>query len=99
MEVEEDHTYLANFFAVSNCQNFDISQRRKVEGTDLMPPDVVSLAVSHGCQGLAYTYNQPTIFMEVARDIGIEALKNGLMKIFVSNGLDTSERVEMLDSV
>ncbi|TMI50185.1 DUF559 domain-containing protein, partial [Candidatus Bathyarchaeota archaeon] len=97
MEVEEDHTYLANFFAVSNCQNFDISQRRKVEGTDLMPPDVVSLALSHGCQGLAYTYNQPTIFMEFARDIGVEARKNGLINIFVSNGFDTPDTVALMD--
>ena len=81
----------------SYCQNFDISQRRKVEGTDLMPPDVVKMALSHGCQGLAYTYNQPTIFMEFARDIGIEARKNGLINIFVSNGFDTPDTVALMD--
>src|SRR2546428_1232082 len=81
----------------SYCQNFDISQRRKVEGTDLMPPDVVSLALSHGCQGIAYTYNQPTIFMEFAHDIGVEARRNGLINIFVSNGFDTPDTVAMMD--
>ena len=81
----------------SYCQNFDISQRRKVEGTDLMPPDVVAMALSHGCQGIAYTYNQPTIFMEFARDIGVEARKNGLINIFVSNGFDTPDTVAMMD--
>ncbi len=81
----------------SYCQNFDISQRRKVEGTDLMPPDVVGMALSHGCQGIAYTYNQPTIFMEFARDIGVEARKNGLINIFVSNGFDTPDTVAMMD--
>ena len=97
MEVEEDHTYLANFFAVSNCQNFDISQRRKVEGTDMTPPEVAALAVGHGCQGLAYTYNQPTIFMEFAHDVGIEARRNGLINIFVSNGYDTPDTVGMMN--
>ena len=97
MEVHEDHTYLANLLAVSNCQNFDISQRRKVEGMDLMPPEVATLAVSHGCQGLAYTYNQPTIFMEFAHDVGVEARRSGLINIFVSNGYDTPDTVGMMN--
>jgi len=79
------------------CQNFDISQRRKVEGTDMMPIEVATLARQHGCQGLAYTYNQPTIFMEFARDVGIEARRNGLINIFVSNGYDTPEAVGMMN--
>jgi pyruvate formate lyase activating enzyme len=95
-----NHNYVGDGVILHNCsycQNFDISQRRKVEGTDLMPPDVVTLALSHGCQGIAYTYNQPTIFMEFARDIGVEARKNGLINIFVSNGFDTPDTVAMMD--
>src|SRR2546422_2160504 len=75
------------------CQNFDISQRRKVEGIDVEPQDVVKMTLEQGCQGLAYTYNQPTIFIEFARDIGMAARKAGLMNIFVSNGYDTPEAV------
>jgi pyruvate formate lyase activating enzyme len=93
IEVEEDHSYTANLMAVSNCQNFDISQRRKVEGIEVEPQDVVRMTLEQGCQGLAYTYNQPTIFMEFARDIGMAARKAGLMNIFVSNGYDTPEAV------
>ncbi len=93
IEVEEDHSYTANFMAVSNCQNADISQRRKVEGIDVEPPDVVRMTLEQGCQGLAYTYNQPTIFIEFARDIGLLARKAGLINIFVSNGFDTPETV------
>jgi pyruvate formate lyase activating enzyme len=95
-----NHNYVGDGIILHNCsycQNFDISQRRKVEGTDLMPPDVVSLALSHGCQGIAYTYNQPTIFMEFAHDIGVEARRNGLINIFVSNGFDTPDTVAMMD--
>src|SRR2546426_1423525 len=93
IEVEEDHSYTANLAAVANCQNFDISQRRKVEGIEVEPEDVVKMTLEQGCQGLAYTYNQPTIFMEFARDIGMAARKAGLMNIFVSNGYDTPEAV------
>ncbi|MFQ6011358.1 MAG: AmmeMemoRadiSam system radical SAM enzyme, partial [Nitrososphaerales archaeon] len=78
------------------CQNYDISQRRKVEGTDLSPGDVVNLANEYGSHGIAYTYNQPTIFLEFARDIGVLARKSGLTNIFVSNGYDTSEGVGMM---
>ncbi len=78
------------------CQNFDISQRRKVEGTDMTPEDIVGLAANHDCQGIAYTYNQPTIFIEFARDVGLEAHRRGLVNIFVSNGYDTPETVKMM---
>ena len=81
----------------SYCQNSDISQRRKVEGTDLMPPEIVVMALSHGCQGLAYTYNEPSIFIEFARDVGVEARRNGLVNIFVSNGYDTPDTVGMMN--
>jgi len=93
IEVEEDHSYTANLLAVSNCQNADISQRRKVEGIEVEPQDVVRMTLEQGCQGLAYTYNQPTIFIEFARDIGMRARKAGLINIFVSNGYDTPETV------
>src|SRR5437773_8338258 len=75
------------------CQNADISQRRKVEGIEVEPQDVVRMTLEQGCQGLAYTYNQPTIIIEFARDIGMRARKAGLINIFVSNGYDTPETV------
>jgi pyruvate formate lyase activating enzyme len=79
------------------CQNYDISQRRKVEGTDVTPHDVVAHTLSYGCQGLAYTYNQPTIFIEFARDVGVLARHEGLINIFVSNGFDTPDTVRMMN--
>jgi len=78
------------------CQNSDISQRRKVEGIDMTVDDVVNLALEYGSQGIAYTYNQPSIFIEFARDCGLAARKKGLINIFVSNGYDTPETVKMM---
>lgn len=78
------------------CQNSDISQRRKVEGIDMTADDVVNLALEYGSQGIAYTYNQPSIFIEFARDCGLAARKKGLINIFVSNGYDTPETVKMM---
>ncbi len=79
------------------CQNADISQRRKVEGIEVTPEDVVRMTTEQGCQGLAYTYNQPTIFIEFARDVGVLARKAGLINIFVSNGYDTPETVHEME--
>ena len=78
------------------CQNYDISQRRKIEGMDIEPSQVSILALQQGCQGIAYTYNEPTIFVEFARDIGIEAHRRGLFNIFVSNGFATPETVKLM---
>ncbi len=97
LEVEGDHSYCASFVAVSNCQNSDISQLRKIEGIEATPDELVGSALSHGCEGMAYTYNQPTIFMEYARDVGRIARSKGLFNIFVSNGYDTPETVAMMD--
>ena len=79
------------------CQNYDISQRRKIEGTEMTPEQVVDQALRYGADGIAYTYNQPSIFIEFARDCGIIARKKGLFNIFVSNGYDTPQTVKMMD--
>ena len=78
------------------CQNHDISQRRKIEGADMTPAQISKTATSNGADGIAYTYNEPSIFIEFARDCGVEAHKNGLYNVFVSNGYDTPESVSMM---
>ncbi len=75
------------------CQNFDISQRRRAEGEVLSNERVVEMALQLGCQGIAYTYNEPTIYIEYSRDIGRLAHSKGLFNIFVSNGYATPETV------
>lgn len=75
------------------CQNYDISQRRKIEGVEMTPAQVAETAADYGAQGIAYTYNEPSIFIEFARDCGIEARRRGIFNIFVSNGYDTPESV------
>ena len=79
------------------CQNYDISQRRKIEGIDVTPQQIAQTAKNYGVQGIAYTYNEPSIFIEFAKDCGIEAHKNGLFNIFVSNGYDTPQSIDMMN--
>ncbi len=96
LETVVNHNYVADGVLVHNCnycQNHDVSQRRKIEGVDATPLRVVQLAEENGCEGIAYTYNEPTIFMEYARDVGRIARQRGIFNIFVSNGYCTPESV------
>ncbi|MEM3492484.1 MAG: AmmeMemoRadiSam system radical SAM enzyme [Nitrososphaerota archaeon] len=77
------------------CQNFDISQRRRVEGIEVTPEQVVEKTLEYGSEGIAYTYNEPAIFMEFAHDVGVEAHRHGLFNIFVTNGYWTPESVKL----
>ena len=62
----------------------------------MTPRQVIERAEELGSQGIAYTYNEPSIFIEFAKDCGIEAHKRGIFNIFVSNGFDTPESVSMM---
>jgi pyruvate formate lyase activating enzyme len=83
-------------FMCRYCINFDLSQRRTVGGEDVDALAIPKLAVSQGCEGIAFTYNEPTIFIEFAKDVGVEAHRNGLFNIFVTNGFATPEAVDMM---
>ncbi|MEM3853442.1 MAG: AmmeMemoRadiSam system radical SAM enzyme [Conexivisphaerales archaeon] len=80
------------------CQNYDLSQRRKVFGTEISPEMLVDLALRYGAEGLAFTYNEPLIFLEYARDAAFVAKNKGLFSTFVSNGYATDEGVNMMKS-
>ncbi|MCI4369538.1 MAG: AmmeMemoRadiSam system radical SAM enzyme, partial [Thermoplasmata archaeon] len=78
------------------CQNAEISQEREVGGRPLTPEDAVRDALRLDCQGVTFTYNEPTIFIEYALDVIEEAHRHGLYTNFVSNGYMTPEAVDVL---
>ena len=62
-----------------------------------MPPeDLVRLAEEYNCQGISYTYTEPTIFFEYAYDTAILAHEKGLFNAFVTNGYMTVEAVKTI---
>ncbi len=78
-------------FACSFCQNYDISQLEEAYGETVSPLTVVRQAKKLNCQSIAYTYNEPTIFIEFAIAVAKEAKKAGLKNILVTNGYMTKE--------
>lgn len=86
-------------FQCEFCQNWDISQygRPSFAATGRIPDkmaapgEIVEAAVLNGCKSISYTYSEPTIFYEYARDIGYLAKMKGLENVFVTNGYMTRE--------
>jgi pyruvate formate lyase activating enzyme len=83
--------------ACSHCQNYQISLQAPrtdpIPGYDSTPEDVVNEAIRAGCSSISYTYTEPTIFMEFARDCAVHAAKEGLSNVFVTNGYMSEESV------
>jgi len=75
------------------CQNWDISKSRsdQVHSQHVAPEEVPLLALRHGCDSIAFTYNEPTIWGEYVIDICREAKKYGLKTVMVTNGYITRE--------
>jgi pyruvate formate lyase activating enzyme len=75
------------------CQNWDISKSRQdqVRSQHLPPADIPLLALQYGCDSLAFTYNEPTIWGEYVIDICQAAREYGLKTVMVSNGYITHE--------
>ena len=82
------------------CQNYTLSQvvdpNQFLIGEDLTPEEIVDRAVNHGCRSVAYTYTEPTVFLEYALDTAEIAHSRGLKNIFVTNGYETPEAVEVI---
>ena len=87
-------------FHCRHCQNWEISQAPR-EGLHLpvrsLPPrQIVHEARSAGARSIAYTYVEPTIFLEYALDTMALAHEAGLINVFVTNGYETPEALELL---
>ncbi|MBU1201997.1 MAG: AmmeMemoRadiSam system radical SAM enzyme [Nanoarchaeota archaeon] len=71
-----------------HCQNFNTSQIQPGQGfeKDFLPIDIVKVAKEKGCETIAFTYNEPTIFFEFMLETAKIAKKEGLKCVIVSNG-------------
>jgi len=78
------------------CQNWDMSKARIDESRSVTatPEQIVQLAKQHNCPGIAYTYNEPTIYGEFLIDVVKLAHENGIRNVMVTNGYITPEARE-----
>lgn len=89
LEVDDpDHSYIAPFLAVSNCQNWDMSKSREMDTLqDQASPEAIAAAAERlGCKSVAFTYNDPTIFLEYAIDVADACRERGIKSVAVTAG-------------
>ena len=88
-------------FSCLNCQNWEISQglkeNNKVRGDEIMPEEIVRLALKSRVSSIAYTYTEPTIFLGYALETMKLAQKAGLKNVWVSNGYFTKETLKLIE--
>jgi pyruvate formate lyase activating enzyme len=70
------------------CQNWDISKSREMDtlADDASPETIARVAQRLGCRSVAYTYNDPVIFMEYAIDTASACRQYGIQSVAVTAG-------------
>jgi pyruvate formate lyase activating enzyme len=70
------------------CQNWDISKSREIDRlSDAASPEgIAETAERLGCRSVAFTYNDPTIFLEYAVDVADACRARGISAVAVSAG-------------
>jgi len=70
------------------CQNWDVSKSRRVDtlADDATPETIARAAAELGCRSVAFTYNDPVIFLEYAVDVAAACRARGVATVAVTAG-------------
>jgi pyruvate formate lyase activating enzyme len=70
------------------CQNWDMSKSREMDtlASSASPQQLAHRAVELGCRSVAYTYNDPVIFLEYAVDVAEACRAAGVRSVAVTAG-------------
>ncbi|SEH06998.1 AmmeMemoRadiSam system radical SAM enzyme [Candidatus Venteria ishoeyi] len=68
------------------CQNWDMSKSREMDilAARAGPEELAKTALQRGCRSMAYTYNDPVIFLEYAVDVAQACAEVGVHSVAVS---------------
>ncbi|MHB1415786.1 MAG: AmmeMemoRadiSam system radical SAM enzyme [Chloroflexota bacterium] len=81
------------------CQNWQIAYANGAHAADqldISPEQAVRMAKESGCEGVAWTYNEPAIWLEYALDTAKLAKAAGLYTVYVTNGSATEEGLDVI---
>ncbi|MBT8445046.1 MAG: AmmeMemoRadiSam system radical SAM enzyme, partial [Gammaproteobacteria bacterium] len=79
------------------CQNWDMSKSREMDtlADRAMPERLAEVAVDLDCRSIAFTYNDPIIFLEYAVDVAVACRARGVNTVAVTAGyIDPEPRRE-----
>lgn len=87
-------------FRCPGCQNYQVAHDRPaVDGSNLeslLPEESVALALEHEAFGLAWSYNEPIIWIEHVVEAARAARARGLKTALVTNGYATREALDVV---
>lgn len=87
-------------FHCLHCQNWAISQADRdglsIGTFPLAPARIVAAARAVGSSSIAYTYTEPTVFIEYVLETARLAHEAGLANLLVTNGYQTPEALDLL---
>lgn len=87
-------------FHCKGCQNWEIACPADDEGLSgarqILPAQSVEMAVSSGCAGIAWTYNEPSIWLEYTLESAKLAKEKGLYTVYVTNGYASPEQIDII---
>jgi pyruvate formate lyase activating enzyme len=84
------------------CQNWDMSKSREMDtlADSASPSELAATATRLGCASIAFTYNDPTVFMEYAVDVAEACHEAGVRTVAVTAGYICPEpRAEFFRSI
>jgi len=84
------------------CQNWDISKSRDVDtlADSASPETIADAAVRLGCTSVAFTYNDPVVFLEYAVDTAAACRERGIRTVGVTAGyIEPGPRAELLGAM
>jgi pyruvate formate lyase activating enzyme len=84
------------------CQNWDISKSQEFDtlADAASPEEIARAAVEHRCRSVAFTYNDPVIFLEYAVDVAQACRERGIKSVAVTAGYICDEpRREFYDNM
>ena len=88
-----------NFHCV-HCQNWEIACTDVPGDSQYLSPEAqVRAAVRERCAGIAWTYNEPAIWLEYTLDSARLAHEHGLYTAYVTNGFMTAEALDVMAPV
>ncbi len=75
------------------CQNWDISKARAFDRLQdrASPEAIAQAAAENGCRSVAFTYNDPVVFLEYAVDVAQACRARGVRTVAVSAGYICAE--------
>ena len=88
-------------FRCDHCQNYSISfATTDYYGIkEVSPHEAVDMIREYGCSGIAFTYNEPSIWHEYAEDCMKISKERGFYTVYVTNGYLSDEAINSISSI